>query len=58
MRYGLLLGMVGVALVAHKTGRLPGGEVPARKAVAWLDDYAAARRIARASDKPILAVFW
>lgn len=58
MRYGLLLGMLGMGLVAHKTGRVPGGEVTTRKAAAtWLDDYTAARRAAHLSGKPIFAVF-
>jgi hypothetical protein len=57
MRYGLVLGMLGVVLVCHEVGRVPGEEAPAEKGPAWLDDYAAARRAARLSGKPIFAVF-
>jgi hypothetical protein len=52
MRYGLVLGVLGVVLVARDVGSGPGGKGPA-----WLDDYAAARQAARLSGKPIFAVF-
>ena len=57
MRYGLVLGVLGVVLVSHGVGSVPGGEAPASKGPVWLDDYAAARRAARLSGKPIFAVF-
>ena len=57
MRYGLVLGAVGLVLVTHAVGSFPGGEAPGPKGPAWLTDYAAARKAARASGKPIFAVF-
>jgi hypothetical protein len=57
MRYGLVLSVLGIVLVAHAISGVLGGEAPAGKGPAWLDDYAAARRAARLSGKPIFAVF-
>jgi hypothetical protein len=56
MRNGLLLGVLGFGVFCV-AGWVPGGEAPGRKGPVWLTDYAAARKAARASGKPILAVF-
>jgi hypothetical protein len=51
MRSGLLVGVVGVSLLAAANV-----EAAPRKE-AWLADYAAAREVARGSGKPLLVVF-
>jgi len=56
MRYGLVLGVLGLAVMGQ-AGALPGGLVPEAKGPVWLTDHTAARKAARASGKPILAVF-
>jgi hypothetical protein len=57
MRYGLVLGLLSLAVITPGAGSVPGGDTPPRKGPVWLDDYAAARREARLSGKPIFAVF-
>jgi hypothetical protein len=56
MRYGLVLGVLGLAVMS-RVGALPGGAPPQAKGPVWLTDHAAARKAARASGKPILAIF-
>jgi hypothetical protein len=57
MRHGLVLSLLGLAIIPPGAGSVPGGDAPPRKGPVWLDDYAAARREARLSGKPIFAVF-
>ncbi len=57
MRYGLVLGVLGMGLLVGRFGRVTGGDAPLEREPRWLTDYARAREAARASGKPIFAVF-
>jgi hypothetical protein len=57
MRYGLVGSVISLGLLAQGSAGVPKADEPAGKGPAWLSDYAAARRVARANGKPIFAVF-
>jgi hypothetical protein len=56
MRYGVVFLALGLGLLAVEMSPAPGSAGAARDKL-WLGDYAAARRAARQSGKPIFVVF-
>ncbi len=57
MRYGLVVTVVGLGMLAQGGEGTRGADEATGGGPAWLSDYAAARRAARESGKPIFAVF-